>query len=139
MRVEMTQFETGKHHENISRQFSLSMLLMIVTGIGCYLGGRIQGYRQGIAIWDSAPNYPISYRIDDVLLVPKLGKTEILTLDAFTLQLKNDVMPGVWMESGGKASARPFHEKSSLVVTANQLVHEAVSKYLRKARASKSP
>ena len=138
MPFETTQVVSEKNRRIISRQFSLSMLMLIVTGIGCYLGGRIQGYRQGLAIWDSAPRVTVVFAIDSFLLDPKPGTKEIQTLDGFTLQLKNDVMPGVWSESGGKAYAVPS-KNSTIVVTANQLVLEAVSEYLRKAKAGGSP
>ncbi len=117
--------------KNVSRQFSLSMLILFVTGIGCYLGGRIQGYRLGVAIWDTASNYTEVYSIG-VLKDPEVSPKA--DLEAFTLRMKNDVMPGVWMESGGKASARPMGKTSTLAVSGNQLVLEAVARYVSKAK-----
>ena len=110
------------------------MLMLIVTGIGCYLGGRMQGYRQGLAVWDDAPMYSNTYSLVDLLPSSKDSAESEAMLESLTLKMKSEVLPGVWKESGGKAAARAFAKNSSVVVTANNLVHEALSDYLIKAR-----
>ena len=128
------QVDNEKRRRFFSRQFSLSMLMLIVTGIGCYLGGRMQGYRQGLAVWDDAPMYSNTYSLVDLLPSSKDSAESEAMLESLTLKIKNEVLPGVWKESGGKAAARAFAKNSSVVVTANDLVHEAISDYLIKAR-----
>ncbi len=128
------QIDKEERRRFFSRQFSLSMLMLIVTGIGCYLGGRMQGYRQGLAVWDDAPMTSNTYSLSDLLPSSKDSAESEAMLESLTLKIKSEVLPGVWKETGGKASARTFDKKSSVVVTANNLVHEAISSYLRKAR-----
>ena len=128
------QTNNEKRRRFFSRQFSLSMLMLIVTGIGCYLGGSIQGYRRGMAIWDDAPMYTNTYSLKDLLPLSKDSAESEAMLESLTLKIKSEVLPGVWKESGGKTAGRAFAKNSSFVVTANNLVHEALSNYLRKAR-----
>ena len=126
-------FENETPRRNIYRQFSLSMLLLLVTGIACYLGGHMHGYRQGIAIWDAAPKVPFSYGVADLITNPKFDAKALSPVDLLAQQIKNDVMPGVWHDNG--ASLRVMRENSVLVVVANHLVHEAVASYLKNARS----
>ncbi len=128
------QIDNEKRRRFFSRQFSLSMLMLIVTGIGCYLGGRMQGYQKGLAVWDDAPMYSNTYSLGDLLSSPKDSAESKAMLESLTLKIRSEVLPGVWKESGGKAAARSFAKNSSIVVTANNLVHEAISNYLIKAR-----
>ncbi len=125
--------ENENARRNIYRQFSLSMLMMLVTGIACYLGGRIHGYRQGIAIWDAAPKTMFFYGVDDLLTNPKFDAKALSPIDLLAQQIKNEVMPSVWHDNG--ASLSVMRENSSVVVCANHLVHEAVASYLKKAKS----
>ena len=126
--------ENEKRRRFFSRQFSLSMLMLIVTGIGCYLGGRIQGYRQGLAVWDDAPIVTNTYSLGDLVPSSRDSAESEAMLESLTLKIKSEVLPGVWKESGGKAAARAFAKNSSVVVSANNLVHEAIRNYSIKAR-----
>ena len=128
------QADNEKRRRFFSRQFSLSMLMLIVTGIGCYLGGRMQGYRKGLAVWDDAPMYTNTYSLSDLLSSPKDSAESEAMLELLSLKIKSEVLPGAWKESGGKATARSFPKNSSVVVTANNLVHAAISNYLINAR-----
>ena len=95
----------------------------------------MQGYRQGLAVWDDAPMYTNTYSLGDLLPSSKDSAESEAMLESLALKIKSEVLPGVWKESGGKAAARSFAKNSSVVVTANNLVHGAISDYLRKARA----
>lgn len=117
---------------NVYRQFSLSMLLLLVTGIACFLGGRIYGYRQGIAVWDSVQLRERHFDMSD--LFPNLdGSKSIAPLELFAKQIKNELMPGVWSELGGKASL-DVRQPSFLRVIGNPIVIEGVDQYVMNLR-----
>jgi hypothetical protein len=89
------QTDTEKRRRFFSGQFSLSMLMLIVTGIGCDLGGQIQGYRRGMAIWDDAPMYTNTYSLVDLLPSSKDSAESEAMLESLALKIKSEVLPGV--------------------------------------------
>lgn len=88
------QVDNEKQRRFFSRQFSLSMLMLIVTGIGCYLGGRMQGYRQGLAVWDDAPIYSNKSLVDLLPSSKDSAESEAM-LESLALKIKSEVLPGV--------------------------------------------
>ena len=78
--------------------------------------------------------YTNTYSFSDLLPSSKDSAESEAMLESLALKIKSEVLPGVWKESGGKATGRSFPKNSSVVVTANNLVHAAISNYLIKAR-----
>ncbi|MEQ1831045.1 MAG: hypothetical protein ABL921_34175 [Pirellula sp.] len=121
------QVENQSARRNVCRQFSLSILMLLVTGIACYLGGRIHGYRQGIAIWDSAKLISYNFYVSDLLPSPSTDTKLVDPFELLAQQIKNEVMPGVWTETGGKGTIQYFDRR--LRVTSNLIVIDAVEKF----------
>ncbi len=130
--------ETGNQNarNNKYRQFSLSMLMLLVTGIACFLGGHMHGYRQGFAFWDSGQFRSYTFYVSD-LLPNHDGTKSIAEFDLLAMEIKNAVMPGAWREKNGKAIVDAVFEQSSLRVTANSIIIEEVERYLEKRRKSR--
>lgn len=74
----------------------------------------------------------MTYQVTDLLTSPNTDDNPGSQLDLLAQQIKDEVMPGVLHKQGAKLAV--MREKSSVVVAANHLVHEAVATYLKKAR-----
>ena len=116
-------------------RYSVSTLLILVTCIGCYLAGRNHGYKQGKAIWEAIPVYPIVYKAADLHELTTATQAEPFE-DVVSI-IKTDVAPAAWDDVGGNCSVAVFSESESLVVSANDYVHEQVRRYLENARKAK--
>ena len=120
-------------------RFSVSTLLVIVTCVCCYLAGRIHGYKNGrAAIWNTLSVNTVVYDATDLLEPEASETTKTKTLDELASTIKQDVMPASWEDAGGNCKIIAFPEKGSLVVGANQYVHERIQTYLAQVRESKS-
>lgn len=119
-------------------QFTVTTMLLVITGIACYLGGRIHGYRDGIAIWDSLPLVVRVYSVPSAPVADASHDTSDV-VERLAVQIKSEIMPGTWKEAGGKSSLVADAAGRQLVVSTNQLVHERIAEYLKKLRKGSAP
>jgi hypothetical protein len=120
------------------------MLVLVITGLASFLGGRTCGYREAMTTCDRIPfvtqqHFLFSKGIP--LSAPSMSLTKEIERFAvsFASQLKKDVNPDVWTEAGGTMSAEVSILSSgklhfSVNVTAHPLIQLAVADYIAKAR-----
>ncbi len=108
-------------------RFSTATLLFLVLCVCGYLAGHKQGYRDGKALWDIMPLYHKVYYAADLLD----SETE---LDEIVSGITREVVPECWTDAGGNCTVKAFPENRSVVVGANQYVHEEVVKYVKALR-----
>ena len=96
------------------------------------VAGHKQGYRDGKALWDIMPLYHQVYLASDLL---DRGATEVKTeVDEIASNIRREVVPEAWEDAGGNCTVKVFPENTSLVVGANNYVHEEVVKYVKAIR-----
>ena len=132
---EHKQIETQNTQRKAYLQFSLTMIMLLVTGVACFLGGHLHGYRQGyhqaFDFWDSGQLRTYSFYVFDLLPKPDDGTKLTSQIELLVKQIKNDVKPGVWDETGGKASIDIDSSGLILRISANPIVIEEVDAYLK--------
>lgn len=94
----------------------------------------MHGYRQGFSFWDSGQLRTYSFYVSDLLPKPDDGTKLTFPVELLVKQIKNDVKPGVWDETGGKASIYIESDGLVLLVSANPIVIEEVDAYLANKR-----
>ena len=115
-------------------RFSITTLIVLMTCICCYLAGRANGHKNGRAVWNSLPLTAEVYQ-QGYLFDSKTSSTaKVQTLDDLVSRIKQDVMPSAWLEAGGNCTIMAFPENNTLVITANQWIHERLAAYLKNTR-----
>jgi len=125
-------------HQKKSRapRISMATLLFVVLCVCGYLAGHKQGYRDGKALWDIMPVYGEVYLASDLL--EDRGPTEVDSeLDKIVSRIKREVVPECWEDAGGNCTVKAFPENRSVVVGANQYVHEEIKVHLKTLRDEK--
>lgn len=104
--------------------FTLFFLMACVAGL---LSGYRIGFESGQARWESYPAYTKVYAASFLLERSDHAEEELQEL---VTQIRTDILPLTWEESGGKGVIKAQTENLSLVVSGNQIVHDELSRYL---------
>lgn len=59
------------------------------------------------------------------------------SLDVLTHKIERVVMPEIWDSVGGVSTIRPYPEKTCLIVSTNDYVHEQIRTFLKEMRAKR--
>lgn len=124
-------------------QFSLRTVFWLMLLIAVGLTAHRRGYESG---FDSGVNegmnrrkvvgdvYVKVYKASDLVSGAPDVESFAATTDSFVRDVRTHVLPGTWVESGGKAAASFLADRLMLVVAHDQDGQERVAEYLAQRR-----
>jgi hypothetical protein len=127
-------------------RFSLGMLLALIACICFFLGGNILGQRQATrTLMRKFPTSSKTYSVEDLVMGTKLGAGgpggagggARADFESLMTKIQERCSPETWEGTGGPGRISPFPLNLSLIVSANDLVHQEIEELLTKLRLEK--